>query len=86
MERNTIHFPSLSSGAQFALASYNSNLGPLDMKLYIVNYRCWRKSFMLTAMRAKWEDKVARKEILWWKQQDKYRSQLFCNLHNICQT
>ena len=30
---------------------------------------------------AKWVDKVARKEILWWKQQDKYRSQLFCNLH-----
>ena len=37
MERNTIHFLSLSSGARFALASYNSNLGPLDMKLNNVN-------------------------------------------------
>ena len=35
---------------------------------------------------AKWVDKVARREILLQKQQDKYRSQLFCNLHNICQT
>ena len=38
MERNTIHFLSLSSGARFALASYNSNLGPLDMKLSHVNF------------------------------------------------
>ena len=38
MERNTIHFLSFSSGARFALASYNSNLGPLDMKLSHVNF------------------------------------------------
>ena len=38
MERNTIHFLSFSSGARFALASYNSNLGPLGMKLSHVNF------------------------------------------------
>ena len=40
MERNTIHFLSLLllGLAQFALASYNSNLGPLNMKLSHVNF------------------------------------------------
>ena len=40
MERNTIHFLSLLllGLAQFALASYNSNFGPLNMKLSHVNF------------------------------------------------